>query len=119
MSTQNEDSTPLLAHIRPVYKASGENVARIYSGDILISDNNGSHLAKGDLIFRFTPHQSFHVHLASHQPWLWNLRLRNDGIGISIPPNASLEPPGESALPDRPEGATRWLEDEIRITTLD
>jgi hypothetical protein len=116
-SMYGQEDSPTLVQCQ--YGRSRDGSILLYSGDLQVYVSGDTHRVQGDLRLHLGARSALRAHFAGSDPWLQDaLGLRS--LTVEVPDQVSLEPPRESVLPDRPEGATAWAECEPwinRVTT--
>ena len=108
--------------LEPLYRPSGVNgEIVVYAGDLAIQAGDEERTVRGQLELRLAPKPDFVAHFAgpfSELHFLSFLSGREDSPTVSVPQGAPLSPPTESALPERPEGAS-WVDQRIPLNGLE
>ena len=102
-------NTPV-RRLQPVYgPPSPDGVILVYSGDLLISADDGrSWTVPGDIRLCLRGRTEVSAEVAGTDAWMADAQWSPDQFNVAMPPAANLGPPLRSAVPVKPEGATQW-----------
>jgi len=111
-STTRDEGLP--GRIQPLYRPlEDEGAIVVYAGDLQLSKDSADWLSAGNVELRLKPSPTVEARFSGGEQWLM-AHFPGDHLSVSLPSDASLEPPTQSAVPVRPDDAPRWVAD-LRI----
>ncbi len=80
-------------YIEQLYRPSRDGFIVVYAGDLLLSQNNRTWTASGDLQLSLAHRRQFYARFTGLDPQLAASLAMGDDPLVELPPNSSLEPP--------------------------
>jgi hypothetical protein len=103
----------------PIYRpgGAGESIL-LYGGEILLQVDGVSRRCYGEVKLEDGPKGPLIAHVAGNDGWMASGWFSDHFPPVELPPDASLNPPAESAMPTKPEHGS-WVDWPIHINHLE